>query len=162
MSINFNADEIFAMAIRIEQNGAQFYLRAAECAVAPAAWEFFKGLAAFEQTHERTFAAMREELGENFRLPTAFDPEGQSAAYLKALADGRVFDIHTDPAKRLTGRESLKDIITMAIGLEKDSIIFYLGMRELVPAGQGRDKIDDIIKEEMRHIAFLSEKLATL
>lgn len=50
----------------------------------------------------------------------------------------------------------------MAIGLEKDSIVFYLGMKEAVPQRSGRDKIEGIIKEEMRHMATLSRELETL
>jgi rubrerythrin len=54
---------------------------------------------------------------------------------------------------------TMKDILKAAIGAEKDSIVFYLGMKELVPAKLGKDKIDDIIKEEMSHIRLLSARL---
>jgi len=64
--------------------------------------------------------------------------------------------------ERLTGREKAEDIFRMAIGLEKDSIVFYLGMKDAVPERLGRSKIDRIIKEEMVHIAILSGKLETL
>ncbi len=159
MSVLFNPDEIYALAIRIEQNGAKFYFRAAEYAFASPIKDFFKGLAILEQSHEQTFTRMREELSEEDRSPSTFDPEGQSTAYLKALADGRIFDVKSDPLKKLTGKESVNDIISMAIGMEKDSIIFYLGMRDLVPEGRAQDKINAIIKEEMRHIAVLSKEL---
>jgi rubrerythrin len=162
MSILFNPDEIFALAVQIERNGAKFYFRAAEYAFSPPIREFFKSLAILEQTHERTFTQMKEELPEEDRSPSTFDPDGQGGDYLKALADGRIFDVKSDPLKKLTGKESLNDILSLAIGMEKDSIIFYLGMRELVPEGPGQNKIDAIIKEEMRHIAFLSKELTSI
>jgi len=56
----------------------------------------------------------------------------------------------------------VEDILQMAIGLEKDSIVFYLGMKEMVPERLGRGKIDGIIKEEMRHVNDLSREFETL
>ena len=53
-------------------------------------------------------------------------------------------------------QEKIRKILKAAIGLEKESIVFYLGMKELVPTKFGKDKIDKIIKEEMGHIRFLS------
>ncbi|MBT7259953.1 MAG: rubrerythrin, partial [Desulfobacula sp.] len=49
-----------------------------------------------------------------------------------------------------------------AIQAEKDSIIFYLGMKEIVPEKSGKAKIDDIIKEEMSHIRIIAQKLAAI
>ena len=46
--------------------------------------------------------------------------------------------------------------------LHKDSIIFYLGMKGLVPEESGKLSVDDIIKEEMKHIRLLAGKLASL
>lgn len=82
--------------------------------------------------------------------------------YLQAMADGYVFDIRSDPSELLTGKETLADILRTAIGLEKDSIVFYLGIRDMVPERLGRDKVNDIIKQEMSHITILSKKLSSL
>lgn len=82
--------------------------------------------------------------------------------YLKVMADGYVFDVRTEPADLLTGQETAAEILRTAIGLEKDSIVFYLGIKEMVPARLGKEKIDHIIKEEMSHITGLSNKLASL
>jgi len=45
---------------------------------------------------------------------------------------------------------------------EKDSIVFYLGIKEMVPEKYGKDKLDKIIKEEMGHIKLLSKELVAL
>ena len=47
----------------------------------------------------------------------------------------------------------MEEVLQTAIGLEKDSIIFYVGIEELVPEKLGKDKVNDIIKEEMRQEA---------
>jgi rubrerythrin len=49
-----------------------------------------------------------------------------------------------------------------AISREKESIVFYLGLKGLVPENLGRNKIYDIIREEMKHLRLLSNKLASL
>lgn len=44
-------------------------------------------------------------------------------------------------------------IFKIALGKEKDSIVFF-SLRVYVPTEIGKIKIDDIIKEDMRHIAI--------
>ena len=60
----------------------------------------------------------------------------------------------------MTGTETLAEILTMAIGLEKDSIVFYIGIQRAVGERLGKEKIDDIIAEEVSHVALLSNELA--
>ncbi len=157
MSIKFNADEILEMAAQIERNGGTFYRKAAQNN--RDGRELLLEIAEQEDQHLSTFKEMRRELSNEEAIPTAFDPNGEVALYLRAMADGRVFDVRKDPADMLQGAETLVDIIKLAIGMEKDSIIFYLGMKEMVPRELGEDKIVRIIKEEMTHIRWLSEKL---
>ncbi|MBW1821931.1 MAG: rubrerythrin, partial [Deltaproteobacteria bacterium] len=57
---------------------------------------------------------------------------------------------------------TMEKILREAILAEKDSIVFYLGMKEMVPENFGKTKIDAIIKEEMAHIKLLSGKLVAL
>ncbi|THB73111.1 MAG: rubrerythrin, partial [Desulfobacteraceae bacterium] len=52
--------------------------------------------------------------------------------------------------------DSIEDIVKLAIMLEKESILFYLGIKDLVPPKYGQDKIDDIIREEQKHIIQLN------
>jgi len=156
MSYDFNADEIFEMAEQIERNGALFYRKAAESIVDPAEKKLLLDLAAMEDQHEKTFADLRAGLSEKEKAATVFDPEGEAALYLRALADARVFfEKKIDPS-------SMEEILKEAILAEKDSIVFYLGMKEMVPLNAGRTKIDAIIKEEMGHIKLLSGKLVAL
>jgi rubrerythrin len=162
MSIHFNADEIFQMAEQVERNGAKFYRKAAEGSGDAAGRQFLLELAAMEDEHEKTFASMRAALSPQERTATVFDPQNEAGMYLKVMADGYVFDVRTEPADLLTGQETAAEILRTAIGLEKDSIVFYLGIKEMVPARLGKEKIDHIIKEEMSHITGLSNKLASL
>ena len=160
MVMPFNADEVFEMAEQIERNGARFYRAAAK--KIPEVRQVFLDLAAMEDEHEKTFAAMRAELSGIEVDPPVFDPDGKAQMYLRVMADEHVFNIKADPVEQLAGQETAEDVLKMAIGLEKDSIAFYVGLKEAVSRRAGKDKVEDIIKEEISHIATLSQKLEAL
>jgi len=158
----FNAREIFEMAVQIEKNGANYYRLAAEGATDTRTRQLFYDLAAMEDEHKKIFIAMMEELSPQERELTAQDPYGEAVYYLRAMADGQVFDVKADPARLLMEQKTREDILKMAINFEKDSIVFYLSMKELIPQRLGKDKIDSILKEEMSHIILLSKELEAL
>lgn len=160
MAMPFNADEVFEMAEQIERNGAEFYRSAAE--KLSEMREVFLELAEMEAEHLRTFQDMRDELSAAEQEPVVFDPDDEAQMYLRVMADGRVFDLRADPTEKLTGKETVDDILRMAIGLERDSIVFYVGLKEAVSRQAGKDRVQAIIKEEMSHIAALSERLSAL
>ena len=153
MSYDFNADEVFEMAEKMERNGAKFYRDAAEAAADSANKELLTGLSKMEEAHEKMFESMRTELTAAEKASTVFDPSGEAALYLRALVDSRVF------FKKEIDVTSMVEILKSAIEAEKDSIVFYLGMKEGVPQNLGKDRIEAIIKEEMGHIRLLSKEL---
>jgi len=161
MGITFNADEVLQMAERAEANGGAFYRRAAE--LRPAAEsemaEKLRGLAAMEEDHRRTFADMRAELPERMREETAADPYVQAGMFLETMADRHGGEGSPSVADALTGEESVEQILRTAIGLEEKSILFYLGLKDMVPPKLGKDKIDAIIEEEKGHIVVLAAEL---
>lgn len=153
MKYDFNADDIFEMAEQLERNGANFYRNAANSAEGEEQRQFLIRLADMEDDHEKTFQALRSDLTDPEKVSTVFDPEGESVMYLKALADTRVF------FEKEIDVTSMKEILKAAIEAEKDSIVFYLGMKEAVPEKKGKDRMDGIIKEEMGHIQLLAKEL---
>jgi rubrerythrin len=159
MRVRFNADEVLEIAEQIERNGADFYKRAAQLQRDSSTSAMLEELAAMEEEHEKTFSEMRAGLTDEERKEMTYDPEGELPLYLRALADKSVFEKKARPAEQLTGKESVEDVLRLAIGLEKDSIVFYLGMDDFVPARLGGRRIDDIVKEEMGHIASLGDLL---
>ena len=156
MRYDFNADEIFEMAEQMERNGEKFYKSAAAKVGDEAHKKLLLDLAAMEVDHEKTFKAMRSDLKASEKSTTVFDPEGEAALYLRALVDTRVF------FEKKVDVSSMEKILKAAIEAEKDSIVFYLGMKNAVPEKLGKDRIEGIIKEEMGHIRLLSRELAQL
>lgn len=153
MMYDFNADDIFEIAEQLERNGATFYRTAAKAVNDEDGRKLLLKLAAMEDDHEKIFAQMRSQLTADEKAPTVFDPEGDAVAYLKALADTRVF------FEKQIDTSSMEAILKDAITAEKDSIVFYVGMRDAVPDHLGRSRLDDVIKEEMSHIRLLSKEL---
>jgi len=166
MSDQFNADEIFEIAEQIERNGAAFYRKAARAPSLARAAQILLQLAEMEDSHAQTFAQMREDIWRQNPdwLPKFFDAEGENVAaqYLRAIAEGLVFDLRRDPSDMLAGSPTAEQVLNFAISLEKDSIVFYLGVKDAVPEELGQAHIDRIIREEMSHIALLSRELAAI
>ena len=156
MGYAFNIDEIFEMAEQIERNGASFYRDAAVAIADPGEKTLLRELAEMEDQHEKTFADLRAGLPEKDKTTTAFDPEDETMLYLRALADVKIF------FEKTIDTSSMEEILKAAIIAEKDSIVFYLGMKEMVTGDLEKSKLNAIIKEEMGHIKLLSGKLVDL
>ncbi len=158
-SIEFNAFEAFEIAERIERNGARFYRRAAQLFDDPGLGKLFLELAGWEKGHEQLFADMKKQLFEQSSQLRTFRPDDRLLPEAQAMAGLAVFGIRPDPAEDLTGKESKAEVIAKAIEKEKDSIVYYTGLKDFVPTRAGKDKIDDIIAEEIRHIRILNQSL---
>lgn len=155
MNYDFNADEIFEMAEQMERNGAQFYRNAAQNITGGKNKEMLLRLADMEVEHEKTFIDMRAALTKQERMTNVFDPEGEAVLYLKALVDTRVF------FQKEIDTTSMKEILKEALLAEKDAIVFYLGMKDMVPEKLGKAHLDNIIKEEMEHIRLIGRELSS-
>ena len=140
----------------LKETEPSFNRTAAENVSDPKSKELLLELAVMEDEHEKTFASLRADLTEAEKTTTVFDPEDESALYLRALADTRVF------FKKKIDISSMKEILKAAIVAEKDSIVFYLGLKDFVPDQLGKNRLDTIIKEEMGHIIILSKELVSL
>ena len=162
MGMNFSADEVFEMAEQIERNGANFYREAAGNTSDSKTKQMLLDMAAMEDEHLKTFKQMRTELTEQEKAGTAFDPFNEAALYLQTMADGRGTEGKLTDMQKLTGSETPKQILQAAIKAEKNSVLFYVGLKNLVSARTGKDKVEGIISEEVAHIATLNKALREL
>ena len=158
MTAAFNATEVFEMAIQIERNGSLFYRIAMDKATTAEARDLLEKLASMEDDHERTFIDMRRRL----RPELLHDPDDETLRYLASFVDSEVFDLGKDPREKLGSLGDLDNILNAAIRAEKDTIAFYTGIRILIDEKLGRDDIDNIIREEMLHVAFLRNEIRKL
>jgi rubrerythrin len=154
MNFDFSADEVFEMAEQLEKNGADFYRNSAANITDEANRKVLLGLAAMEDKHGKIFAEMRASLTSRDKESSTFDPEEETMAYLKALVDTRVF------FKKEIDTSSMKEILKAALVAEKDAIVFFMGLKDMVPENLGKNRLEDIIKEEMSHIKLIGNMLA--
>ena len=134
MMYDFNADEIFEMAEKIEINGADFYRNASGKIDDSDSRKLLEELAVMEDEHRKTFSQMRKQLMEKEKQSKVFDPDNETVAYLRALADTRVF------FQKQLDMSSMEEILKDAIVAEKDSIVFYLGIKDMVPDEKGKQR----------------------
>jgi rubrerythrin len=161
MPTTFAADEVFEIAEEIERNAAEFYREAAERSPNEDIKNFLLEMSAAENKHLSTLQNMREKLAEEEGL-SIFNPLGHSAMYLQAIADARCWEGRKNPMEVLTGNETIKEIIDIAIEAEKEMVVFYVGLKDLVYFKPGKDKVEDIIIEKLSHIHALVRKLRLL
>lgn len=158
MFIFGTADDVFAMAVRIEENGEAFYAGAASKASDKRIKELFASLANMEAGHIATFRRLRSELAGSFPADAVWDPEGLAESYLQATADTHIFTKESADA-RLNQVNDPMDVFDIALQFEKDSVAFFIGMKEILPDAGGRSEIDSLIRAEMEHIRMLSSAL---
>ena len=162
MALNFNAREVFDMGIQIEVNGKAFYEAAAKKTAETSVRDFFKELAAWENTHIALFTQLRDELPTGAGAADIFDPNGEAEAYIRATGDSHVFIRNADVAGMVAGCKGPVEMLDLAITFEKDSVVFYTTMKKVVAANLGQDKVDRIIDEELKHISMLTQRQAAL
>jgi len=158
----FTANEALAIAIRIEHNGSLFYRRAAETVGEKAGRTLLMSLADMETEHEGTFTEIQASLSAEERADSEIDADSETLAYLEAVADGHVFDVEADAVAILTGEETLEEILDTAIGLEKETVVYYAALQEVVTNEMGKRRIQEVLRQEMSHIATLSGQRAAL
>jgi rubrerythrin len=162
MKFNLTADEVFEIAEQIERNGAAFYYKASQIAQNELANQLMLTLAKKEEEHEVTFAMLRKHLADDRFGAEIIEPGSDVEKYLHTLANTRVFDARRKASDILTGSESLEQILQTAIQFEKDSILYYLGLKNVVRNGNDKEHINTIIYEEVSHISDLSTLLRNL
>ena len=162
MSIAFSRSELLEMAERIESDGHNFYRKAAELFDNHYIHDLLINLAQWEKKHKELFASLREQLSGQDGEDSNIDSDDDLSLYLQAMEGLDVFKTTKDTIDELTGNERIKDVLELAQGKEKDAIVYFLALKAFVPTEAGKRKIDDIIKEEIRHIAILNQSLKEL
>ena len=159
MDVELTGHEILEIAEKIERNGARFYRKAAVVCDDPEACRLFVKLARWEARHVEVFRKMREELAEQSWELDRLAPDRLNGMDAQAMAGLAVFGIHAEPEDELSGHETREQILRMAIEKEKDSIVYYTGLKDFVPREADKDVIADIIQEEMKHVRILIQSL---
>lgn len=151
MGLFFSANELLDIAIGLERQGLAFYQARAELEGEPRTKEIFRQLAEMERKHQRTFEEMK---GSPAGFPLPQPPVEEYQLYLKALADSIVSPAESAGAE--AARLDPPAALELGLRLEKDSVLLYSEMRELVRQPH-REVLEQIIAEERAHLKQLTE-----
>jgi rubrerythrin len=153
MSIAFLGRELINIAIGIERSGITFYDIMAKSTDDAMARNAFQHLADMEREHIQIFQDMLDDAG---RYQLAETTAEEHADYLQALIDSAVFTDDMITSAMATQADSDIKAVELGISAEKDSILFYYQMREVMPQ-PAHSIINRIIAEEKAHLQQLSE-----
>jgi len=149
------AAEALKWALEIEKNGEVFYNEVAKSAD-PEVKALFEDLAAQERGHYQVFQKMLKEVKPEPDLSNIEYDEYQ--AYLQtALAEA----LFAGPDKGLTLARQARDretALRAAMGFEKDTLLFFYDLREMVGERE-RGAVSGIILEEKDHLRRLAKMM---
>lgn len=159
MPDSFTGRDLINIAIGIERNGIAFYDIMAVSTENAETSDIFRHFAQMERQHIQIFQDMLSESDTYPEIET-----GEYSSYLRALADSAVFTDEMVTSEMATQADSDIKALELAIAAEKDSLLFYYQMRDMIPP-QANSIVNKIITEEKSHLRQLSalkQGLATL
>jgi len=149
----FTASDIVEVAIRIEENGINFYKFAEQIAKQQEAKELFAHLAKEEANHKKIFEGIFAKM-EKYNPPESY--AGEYSEYLRSYVDNNIIFTKEAMDKELSRVTDTIAAFDFAIRRELDSILYYHEIKKLVPSAQ-HDTIEQIIEEERKHYKILTE-----
>jgi len=153
MSISFSGSELINIAIGVEKRGIAFYDTMVKSTRNTEARKVFQSLTDMERQHIQIFQNMLAE-ADKYQMPDAYAAE--YTTYLQALVDSAVFTDDFITSEMATRVGSDIEAIELGISAEKDSILFYYEMKEIMPK-RAQLTVNKILAEEKSHLRLLSE-----
>ena len=158
------AAEALRWALEIEKNGETFYHTVAAKSADPEVKVLFEDLAAQERGHYQVFQKMLEEVKPEPDLSKVDYDEYQT--YLQVALDGALFagpdkgfTLAKQALRRGSGQaQDRETALRAAMGFEKDTLLFFYDLREMVSEAE-RGAIFNIIVEEKVHLRRLAKML---
>jgi rubrerythrin len=153
--MTFSVREVLEMALQTEKKGQDYYNAMADrFKDKKDLKDLFVKLALQEKKHEHSFEKLLETVTEQ-------EPVGWEEAqnYFRAMVESEFF---MGGGKALTAMENVKtenDAVDLALVFEKESILYYTGLRDFV---NDKAMIDEVIKEETEHVTWLRFRRETL
>lgn len=153
MPMEYTAEDVLNVAVQVEREAAAFYRTVAE-AQPDKAGRLLK-IAGMEEGHARLFESMANELSDDEK---SRDLLGIDRRMLQAAAKRRAGE-GSGQQVSFSGEEPMGDILRKAIDMEKSAVAFYTDLKASVPSSSCGAALDDVIEEEMGHIAALNTML---
>jgi rubrerythrin len=148
----FSANEIFDLAIQIEENGEHFYRKAIGGLPDQSLREMMLWVANEEAAHRDCFLKMKQSAPKGRSEQWA---EQVSGAMLKSAVQDHLFSLDEVD---LEASADLSTLVETALELEQDSVMFYEIIASFVTEPDILRQLKAIIAEEQKHIESLKER----
>jgi rubrerythrin len=149
----YSGQEIIDIAVRIEENGHEFYTKAAEMITESNDKKaLFLDLAEKEVMHIAIFQKLADKFDSE-----SFDFQSEDASdYVSHLATSHIFG-KSDSGKEVARNvKSTKEALEIAYKFENDSVAFYTELLKFARS-DSKKLVQQIIAEEMEHAAEIKE-----
>jgi hypothetical protein len=151
MVTKFNVDQVFQIAGRIQQNGAEFYLKMAKLFCDFRRRGLCSVLAEQRTEQAKALAEERKRFCDRYGKSVTSGYGDYIMSHPSEMADLAIFSHDQYHAVSLTGRESREEILKDAIGRSEAIIVFFQGLKEFAQDAVTERALDKIIEEENRH-----------
>ena len=150
----YSVREVIEQAVQTEKLGYQFYTAmASKFENESSLKELFETLASKEIEHEKTFMGLLEKIADE-----SLENWDEASQYLRAIVESEFFLGKNKALPSLDHLKSAGDAVHFAMEFEKETILYFLGLKDSV-----KDRIvEQIIDEEKSHIRWLSDLKKTL
>lgn len=155
MGIFFSGEELVNIAVQNEETGYTFYKLAEEKAKSPKMKDFFGFLAGQELVHKEKFLKLKQDI-RNPSQPGEPADRGEIDMYIKAMTDSHLFAGKDKNIVMASKASDEKSAVDFAIGFEKDTLLFFYQLEDLVHSIH-KPMVQVIISEEKQHIRKLVE-----
>ena len=155
----FAAADVVEMALELEKSGEVFYRAVAKKVKSAQIQTLFEDLANQEVQHYAAFQKLSKTVWDKpLMLP---DEWNQYLMYLQATIQSVFFE-GEDKALALAEQVTdEKEALRMAMGFEKETLLFFYDLRDMVSEGD-RTILTRIVNEEKSHLRRLADMLQSL
>lgn len=145
----FSIREAIEQAVQTEKLGYQFYTKmAVKFKKNEQLNKLFTILAQKELRHEKTFSELKDIVGDK-------EPEdwNETLPYFRAIVESAFFLGKNKALPSMTRIKTARDAVNFALGFEKETLLYFYGIREAV---KEKEIVEEIINEERSHIMWLN------
>lgn len=151
----FSIREALEQAVQTEKLGYQFYTAMAKRFKENEKLDkLFSTLAEKELRHEKTYSDLKDTVGDT-------EPEGWEdiSQYMRAMVESEFFLGKNKSLPSMDHINTVVDAVNFAMGFEKETLLYFYGIRDAV---REKEIVDEIINEEKSHIMWLSSFKSSL
>lgn len=145
----FTIREALEQAVQTEKLGYQFYTAMVKRFKENERLDkLFTTLAEKELRHEKTYSDLKDTVGDA-------EPEGWEdiSQYMRAMVESEFFLGKNKSLPSMNRINTIEDAVNFALGFEKETLLYFYGIRDAV---REKEIVDEIINEEKSHIMWLN------